>query len=298
MREPIGLLGMGLLGGAVAERLLERGWTVVGFDPAPERRAAMKTAGVAIAARPDIVLASCQRVILCLPNDQIVANTLRPLIEKMPVEPMPAGQIILDMTTGSPAQRVEMEALLQTRNVVYLDAPVAGSSRQARSGKAVVLVGGQQAAYEQCRELLLCIAEHVEHVGPCGAAAQAKLVHNLVLGLNRAVLAEGLAFAQAMGLDLQTMLAFLRRSPAYSQVMDAKGDKMATADFTPQARLSQHLKDVRLILQAAEALPAKTPLSALHRRLLEQAEAAGWGDADNSAIIKVFEPGEPPTSYE
>ena len=115
-----------------------------------------------------------------------------------------------------------------------------------------------------------------------------KLVTNLVLGLNRAALAEGLAFAQQLDLDLTQTLDVLRRSMAYSRIMDTKGEKMITQDFTPQAKLSQHLKDVRLML-AASVLPL--PLSETHRRLLEKAEVLGYGEADNSAVIRaILEP--------
>jgi 3-hydroxyisobutyrate dehydrogenase-like beta-hydroxyacid dehydrogenase len=112
---------------------------------------------------------------------------------------------------------------------------------------------------------------------------------NLVLGLNRAALAEGLTFARSLGLDPGLTLAVLREGAAYSRAMDAKGPKMIAGDFTPQARLSQHLKDVRLILAEARRAGAATPLSDVHRALLEAAEAAGYGEADNSAVIRAYE---------
>jgi 3-hydroxyisobutyrate dehydrogenase-like beta-hydroxyacid dehydrogenase len=115
-----------------------------------------------------------------------------------------------------------------------------------------------------------------------------KLVTNLVLGLNRAALAEGLAFAQAVGVEPEAALEVLEGSLAYSRVMDAKGRKMVEGDFTPQARLSQHLKDVRLMLRAAAGAGLTLPLSEAHRRLLERAEELGWGDRDNSAVINAI----------
>ena len=117
-----------------------------------------------------------------------------------------------------------------------------------------------------------------------------KLVVNLVLGLNRAVLAEGLSFARANGLDAEAALAILRAGPAYSGVMDTKGPKMLRGDFTPEARLSQHHKDVRLILESGLRAGIDLPLSRVHDRLLDAAEKQGLGDADNSAIIRAFAP--------
>ena len=118
-----------------------------------------------------------------------------------------------------------------------------------------------------------------------------KLVTNLVLGLNRAALAEGLAFAESLGLDASRALTVLGESMAYSRVMDTKGAKMVQGNFTPQAKLSQHLKDVRLILEAAGGAGAELPLSQAHRLLLEAAEAAGLGELDNSAIIRAIKTG-------
>ena len=114
-----------------------------------------------------------------------------------------------------------------------------------------------------------------------------KLVSNLVLGLNRAALAEGLVFAQVLGLEAEAALALIG-TMAYSRIMDTKGRKMIEGDFRVQARLSQHLKDIRLILDAAAAAGQALPLTEIHRQLLEVAEAAGFGEADNSAIIRAF----------
>ena len=99
-----------------------------------------------------------------------------------------------------------------------------------------------------------------------------KLVSNLVLGLNRAALAEGLVFAEAIGLDAEAALEVLMGSMSYSRIMDTKGRKMIEGDFRTQARLSQHLKDVRLILEAAAEAGQALPLTEVHRRLLEAAE--------------------------
>ena len=132
----------------------------------------------------------------------------------------------------------------------------------------------------------------VFYVGPCGSAAKMKLITNLVLGLNRAALAEGLAFAEALGVSPADALEVLIPSNAYSKAMDVKGRKLVERDFSVQARLLQHLKDVRLMLQQAAAVGMELPLTDTHRRLLEQAESAGLGDLDNSAIIEVLRNGK------
>ena len=116
-----------------------------------------------------------------------------------------------------------------------------------------------------------------------------KLVVNLALGLHRAVLAETLAFARASEVSPAVALEVLKAGAAYSRVMDDKGQKMLDHDFSVEAKLSQHLKDVRLILAAANAKNAKAPLSQVHRQLLERLEAAGYGEMDNSAIVMAYD---------
>jgi 3-hydroxyisobutyrate dehydrogenase-like beta-hydroxyacid dehydrogenase len=170
--------------------------------------------------------------------------------------------------------------------VHYLDATISGSSAQLLQHDVLVMVGGDVAILQRCHDLLACFSREAVHVGRCGDGARMKLVTNLVLGLNRAALAEGLVFARQLGLDPAQALGVMRRSMAWSRIMDTKGDKMVNEDFAPQAKLAQHLKDVRLMIGATD-LPL--PLTETHRKLLEKAVALGYGDLDNSAVIKSIE---------
>jgi 3-hydroxyisobutyrate dehydrogenase-like beta-hydroxyacid dehydrogenase len=172
--------------------------------------------------------------------------------------------------------------------VRFLDATIAGSSVQVSDGQVIVMVGGSEEAFRSAHKLLASFAREVFHVGPWGSGSRMKLVVNLAIGLNRAALAEALVLAKALELNPQSALAILKASPAYSTVMDTKGPKMLSGDFTPEARLSQHLKDVRLILQAAARTGVDLPLSTTHCQLLERAEASGLGELDNAAIIRAL----------
>jgi 3-hydroxyisobutyrate dehydrogenase-like beta-hydroxyacid dehydrogenase len=127
-----------------------------------------------------------------------------------------------------------------------------------------------------------------EHVGPNGSGARAKLVVNLVLGLNRLALAEGLLFGLRQGLDGPDLLAVLKDSAAYSTAMDVKGERMLTDRFEPEGKLAQHLKDVELMLEVGHAAGAPLLATALHRQLLTAGVAGGWGERDNSSIIAVL----------
>lgn len=282
--QPVGLIGLGLLGRAMAERLIGAGFDLVGFDIDADRRAEFAAMGGTVADGATVVAERCRRLILSLPNSSIASNVLHELQPHLT-----ADVIVIDTTTGDPEEMIELGDRLAACGVRYLDATVAGSSDQARHGEVLVLVGGEANSVTACQDLFSAFARRTMHVGPCGSGARMKLVVNLVLGLNRAVLAEGLSFARACGIDPRAALDVLRESPAYSTVMDTKGEKMLTGDFTPQARLRQHLKDVRLILAAAEQRGAKTPLSAWHAETLQALVDRGFGDDDNAGVIRAFE---------
>jgi 3-hydroxyisobutyrate dehydrogenase-like beta-hydroxyacid dehydrogenase len=279
-REIIGLIGLGLMGTALTDRLLEHGYGVAVWNRTPEQAAPLLARGAVWSENP---LAVGRRVIISLYDSEIVAEVL----QRMEAGFQP-GQIILDTTTGEPEQTAALGGRLAARGVQYLDTPISGSSEQTRCGEATVIVGGTRAAFEACADLWPVLGRNVFHVGSCGTAAKMKLISNLVLGLNRAALAEGLAFAEATGVALAAALEVLKGSSAYSRAMDVKGRKLVERDYSVQAKLSQHLKDVRLMLQAASAAGLALPLTETHQRLLEQAEAAGLGELDNSAILEVL----------
>lgn len=279
----VGMIGIGLLGSALAERLLAAGFAVLGYDTDPARCGAIEKLGGTAAPSADEV-ARCRRIVLSLPDSDVVADVLGRIESQL--QP---GTILLDTTTGDPDAEAALGARMAARGVHYLDIPVAGSSTQARAGQALILAAGEQAICQQCADLLGALAERWFYIGPCGSGARMKLVVNLVLGLQRAALGEGLAFARACGLDAELALDILRIGPTAGRVLDTKGRKMLQEDFTPpEARLAQHLKDVRLILQAGERRAARLPLSTLHRQLLEQLVEQGYAEADNSAIVKAF----------
>ena len=175
------------------------------------------------------------------------------------------------------------------RGAEYVDATILGSSAQVADRDAIVLVGGDDGAVAAASKLISHFARRSFHLGTAGAGSRMKLAANLVLGLNRAALAEGLAFASQLGIDPRLALEVFRDGAAYSKVMDTKGEKMLTADFTPQARLQQHRKDVALIIAAAARSGSRLPLSESHAELLDRAIAAGYGAQDNSAVIKAYE---------
>jgi 3-hydroxyisobutyrate dehydrogenase-like beta-hydroxyacid dehydrogenase len=282
----MGLVGVGLLGSAIAERLASAGMHVVAFDTDPSRVNAVASSWITPAATLAEVATRCDRIVLSLPTSEIVAGVVEGTGGL--VEGLKRGSVIIDTTTGDPESSAGLARRLSERGITFLDATVAGSSDQLRRREVAVLVGGAEDAFDTCRDIFAAWSDRVFHTGPSGSGARTKLLVNQVLGLNRLVLAEALALAGACGVDPARLLEILRATPAYSRVMDTKGAKMVTGDFTPQARLAQHRKDVGLILELARRAGMDLPVSELHARLLDAAIEAGWGDLDNSAILRVF----------
>ena len=284
--NPIGIVGLGLMGTAITERFLQAGYEVLVWNRTKEKAQGLIAKGAKWSQCP---LVECQRVIISLYSSDVVEEVLTGWKKQLS-----NSRIIIDTTTGDPQASVRFASMLAAHGSIYLEAPISGSSQQTRQGLATVIAAGDRSAFEACNDLWQLLGKDTFYVGSSGNAAKMKLVSNLVLGLNRAALAEGLAFAESLEIDLASALKVLQGSGAYSKQMDSKGSKMVAGDYSLQARLSQHLKDVRLILQTASESKLSLPLSQAHEKLLELAESHGLGELDNSAVFEALRPKSQP----
>ncbi len=283
-QDVIGVIGVGLLGNALCHRLHKAGQTVIGYDIRTSQLEPLLHLGGQAAGSISEVANAANVIILSLPDSTISKRVCSELANSA------ASQAtVIDTTTGTPEDAIENAKLLGEQDILFMDATVAGASTQVQEGAGVLMVGGDPQVFKQHSLLLNTISDVIFHVGPIGSGCRLKLVVNLALGLNRAVLAESLALAAAVGIPMQTALEVLKATPAYSAAMDVKGKKMIDKDFSPQARLTQHRKDVKLIRRLAAQHQQNLPLSNLHAKLLDAAIEAGYGDLDNSAIYKVIQ---------
>ena len=282
----MGLIGLGLVGSALAERFAAAGFKVIGYDIDGGKVDALRETGMADAHTPREVAAQCRRVVLSLPNSYIVNEVVEGADGIL--EAARPGDVVMDTTTADPVMSVALAGRLRRKDIRFLDATILGSSRQVREADVIVMAGGAADVFASCRDIFSTFSRKAFHMGASGKGAEAKLVVNLVLGLNRLALAEGLTLGMKAGVHPERLLDVLREGAAYSRVMDTKGHKMVGGDFTPEARLAQHLKDVGLILDLGMRSGVKLPLSARHAQLLRAGVDAGYGEEDNSAIIKVF----------
>lgn len=282
--SPVTIIGLGLMGEVFALRLLEAGFPVAGFDIDPAKRQRLAKIGghpagtIAELAKPSrctiIAVFSTAQVV------DVVENHLLPALGEG------SQQIVMVMSTCDPDEVAALAARVLPRGIRYLDVPVSGTSDQVRRGEGVALIGGDPAVAAEMAPVLDALFARRFHVGKIGDGGRAKLAVNLILGLNRLALAEGLVFAERLGLDPAAFLEVAKGSASYSQVMETKGLKMVHGDFSPEGRVKQTLKDAQLILDQAAA--AGQTLSALqvHADVLAACAQAGEAELDNSAIIK------------
>lgn len=293
MSGNIGLIGLGLVGSAMAERLKADGFNVVGFDIDQAKCDQLEQLGGQAVNNPAQVAEQADRIILSLPDTEAVLQVVEGPGGIMEAKgrggSRTALEYIIDTTTGEPDKTAALARRLAERDVYFLDAPFSGSSQLVRDKEVVFMVGGEKAAYEKCMDIFQSLGAKVFYLGASGNGSRAKLAGNLILGLNRLALAEGLVFASKLGLEPRAFLELLKVTPAYSAAMDVKGKKMLEGNFTPQARLRQHCKDVSIILKYAENLEQELPVSKTHLDVLEKAIAAGDGELDNSAVIREIE---------
>ncbi len=284
--QPIGLIGLGLVGSALAYRMKEAGFSILGFDIDHHQCRKNQESGIQIAEFLSDIAQQCSRIVLSLPDSYIVENAL--LDKNGLLQDTSISRIIIDTTTGNPPHVRQISKEISQRNSIYCDACLIGSSTMIQKGDSVVVIGSQENVLESILDLLNSWTNQIFHMGDVGTGSDAKLVVNLVIGLNRLVLSESLVFAESLGLDLHTILDVLKSGVSYSKVMDTKGEKMIERDFNPQARLRQHLKDVKIINTLGLEHNVQLPLSNLHESILNKGVEMDLGDLDNSAVIEIL----------
>jgi 3-hydroxyisobutyrate dehydrogenase-like beta-hydroxyacid dehydrogenase len=278
-RTPVGVIGVGLMGEVYARRLVAAGFTVIGFDVDPAKNERLANFGAQAGTLADIAQ-KCEPIVVAVFNTEQVEDVVeRALI------PAAAGKIVLVTSTCDPDRIAALGARVGDR-LRFLETPVSGTSEQVRQGDGVGLIGGDQKIAADAAPVLDALFAKSFHIGKIGDGGRAKLAVNLILGLNRLALAEGLVFASRLGLDPAAFLDVARRSAAASQVMDTKGPKMIGGDFAPEGRVRQTLKDTQLMLDQARKAGQQLPLLQIHADVLQACVRHGDSEKDNSIVIE------------
>ena len=279
----IGLVGVGLLGTAVAGRLRKAGHRVVGFDTAPDRMRALVTMGGEAAASARAVALASEAVCTLLPTLAAVETAI--LGPDGVAAAGTSGQVVIQMSTISPALSVRLAAESRARGLDFLDCPVSGTSGVVARGEGMLFVGGERRVFERWRPLLEAVLPRAVYIGPAGQAMVLKLVANLLVALHSAAAAEALHLARQAGLDPAVALEVLTGSAAGSRMLEVRGPMMVRREYPAQMKLGIFMKDLHLIQEAAAAAGAALPLTDTAERLFAAAAEAGHGDEDLAAVL-------------
>jgi 3-hydroxyisobutyrate dehydrogenase-like beta-hydroxyacid dehydrogenase len=280
-KQTIGVIGLGLMGEVLAGRLMAAGFGVLGYDIDPAKNARLVARGGRAAASPAEVAACGVIALAVFSTDQVEDVT-----EKALLPAVAAGTVALCTSTCDPDRIEALGGRLAGSKLRFLETPVSGTSEQVRQGDGVGLIGGDPKTAEDIAPILDALFPRRFHIGKIGDGGRAKLAVNLILGLNRMALAEGLTFAERMGLDPGAFLKVAMGSASSSQVMQTKGPKMLARDFSPEGRVKQTLKDVHMMLDQGEQLGQELPMLKVHCDVLESCVRAGEAERDNSIIVE------------
>lgn len=281
----VGVIGLGLIGTALAKRLLAAGYSVYGHDVRAERNDNLAALGGNACASPAEVAQQCDTVVLSVFNTEQVEA----IVEGVE-GPGSAGfndrHVVICTSTCDPDRIEALAKRAALRGIRFVESPLSGNSDQIAQGNGVALIGGKRDDMAAAQPVLDALCKQSFYLGPAGSGGRAKLAINLVGGLNRAVMAEGLAFAESMGLELKALLEVMKGSAVYSRAMDTRGMKMIERDFTPHAWLTQSLKDFQLMHEVAARVGQELPLAKLYTEIVESCIAQGEGQLDNSVVIQ------------
>jgi 3-hydroxyisobutyrate dehydrogenase-like beta-hydroxyacid dehydrogenase len=283
----VGIVGVGLLGHAVASRLIAAGHRVVGHDLVPDREAALVALGGKTARSAAEVAAHSEAVCTILPSLATVEGAI--LGAAGVLEGAPPGQPVFQMSTISPALTERLARETAARGHAFLDCPVSGTSGQVARGDGILIVGGDAALYARWRPVLESILPRSFHVGAAGQAMLLKLVANLLIAVNSAAAAEALNLARRGGLDVARALEVLVASAATSRMLEVRGPLMVRDEFPPQMKLDLFMKDLHLIQDAAATAGASLPLTDAAERLYAAAQADGHAGEDLAVVVRVLE---------
>ncbi|MHC4395355.1 MAG: NAD(P)-dependent oxidoreductase [Planctomycetota bacterium] len=285
-KEKIGFIGTGIMGSPMARNLIKAQYPVTVHSRTKERAEPLLSDGAAWADTPADVAAGSDVVITCVPDTPDVKNVL--LGEHGVIKVAKPGLVCVDMSTISPAATKEMGTTLQAKGVTLIDAPISGGEIGAIEGKLSIMMGGPKEAVEKIRPIMEVMGRTVTYCGQLGAGQTTKLANQIMVIHTIMSIAEGLAFAEKAGLDLETTLKVTSAGAASSHSLRALGPKIVAGDLKPAFMVDLQQKDLRLVLEYAEQLKQPLPGTALAKQLLASLQARGRGRDGTQALIDVI----------
>ncbi|MEJ2862803.1 NAD(P)-dependent oxidoreductase [Actinomycetospora flava] len=272
---PVGMIGLGNMGGRMARRLVDAGWEVVGYDPVAGAE------GVTKAASPAEVAQRCSTVLLSLPDSTVVEPVVRDLL------PAAApGTTVVDLSTASPESTVALAREAAAQGVTYLDAGISGGAAAAEKGTLTIMAGGDAAVLDAIRPVLAPLAATVHHLGPVGAGHTAKLLNNFLNAVTLAATAEVMVAGQRAGLDLRTLLAAINGGSGQSFASSNRFPRIVEGDYLEGGLTSRLMtKDVTLYTELLARLGVPSLNAAGPVASFGMAAHLGYGDVISNRVV-------------
>lgn len=281
----VGIVGLGIMGGAYAANLRKAGFDVVGFDPASAAQEALTAIGGRALPDARSVAETAEVVLLALASPRILAATVEAML---PV--ITPAHVVAEMGTLALSDKEAAAARIATTGAVMLDCPVSGTGAQAATGDLVVFASGDPAAYDRLRLVFAGLARDVRHVGPFGAGMKLKLVANLLVTIHNLSTAEALLFAERAGLDLNMVFDAVRSGAGNSRMFEVRGPLMIEGRYEPATmKMDVYQKDLSLIMDYAAEIGAPVPLMAASLPFYAAALAQGRHKEDTGALFAVLQ---------
>jgi len=285
-RPTIAFLGLGVMGGPMAGHLLRAGYPVVAFNRTAARAEAWRErfgaeGNATLANTPGEAARHAQILISCVGNDEDLDEVMDAALPALP-----KGGLVMDHTTVSAriARRMAIEA--ESRGHQFLDAPVSGGQAGAENGKLAIMCGGTASAMDAARPVMECYGARIVHVGGAGAGQTTKMVNQICIAGVLAGLSEAVRFADAAGLDMDSVLEVISGGAAQSWQMENRWKTMAKGEFDFGFAVDWMRKDLGYTLEEARALGVSTPVTALVDQFYGEVQALGGGRQDTSALIR------------
>lgn len=286
MNEPIGFIGLGIMGRPMALNLLKKGCGLLVHDLNPAAVADLQAAGAA-AASPAEIGAACGIVFTILPNGAIVQEVL--FGASGVACALKPGSLVVDMSSVTPVESRTCQQKLAEMQVGFLDAPVSGGEPKAIDGTLAFMVGGAQADFERAQPYFQKMGASALLVGSSGSGSITKLANQIIVNLNITAVAEALVLAAKAGADPEKVYQAIRGGLAGSTVLDAKAPMMIAGNFKPGGKLSINLKDIKNVMATAHALDVPLPFTSQLLEVMQALKAAGHIEDDHSGIVQYFE---------
>ncbi len=287
MRATIGFVGLGTIGLPMAERLMGQGFAMVVYNRTAAKADGMVARGACQAADPAEVAAAAEIVITMVSDSAALREVA--LGERGILSGLATGNVHVDMSTVDPETTSSLAETYREQNKFFLHAPVLGSKRAAAEGSLLIFAGGPRQAYERCSEVFAALGKKSWHWEEVTRATGMKLACNLLLGGLMSVYAEALVFAAKAGIAPSDLMEVISLSALAAPNFQNKGRSISQRNFAPNFYASHMLKDMDLILSAAEKLKVSLPTTAAVREQFRAAVASGFGMEDYSAVVKVLE---------